>query len=307
MAVFPTTLTVAASSEPRVPTDGDTPNISGTSRFHWIMAAIVAMGFALCYWMDSAATSGPVRALPNLVPLGIMAGYAGWAGHKRVCDLISVFLWAVVVAMFSGPLVQIAGASRFPLIDEGLKRFDFVSTGEIVRWVQTHSAFWWISAVAYWSMLPLLIAGVFLPALFRRRQAAYRFILAGTLAALVTGTIFARFPAAGPWTVEHYQASKAQTQVSSQLARLKAHKVVGRLETGAIVSFPSFHTILAILCAFALWSIRWTRWPGVFVATAVCVSTVTSGWHYGIDVMGGIVVALACQGLARAAVARTQT
>lgn len=299
MADSPSSLPVKAISELVVSTTVDTQQKTDTVRFQWMMAGIVLTGFALCYWADPVVTSGPMKALPSLIPLGKAAGYLGWAGYKRLCDLISVLLWAVVVTILSGPIIQIAGSTSFPLVDDRLKQFDVVSTGEIVRWLQAHRAWWWISATAYWSMLPLLIAGMILPAIFRQRLAAYRFILAGTLATFITASTFARFPAAGPWTVEHYQPTIAQQQVSSQLAKLKAHKAVGRLETYAIISFPSFHTILAILCTFALSSIRWMRWLAVVLALGICVSTVTTGWHYGLDVIAGVVVALVCQGVAR--------
>ncbi len=172
-----------------------------------MMAGIVLTGFALCHWADPVVTSGPMKALPSLIPLGMAAGYLGWAGYKRLCDLISVLLWAVVVTILSGPIIQIAGSTSFPLVDDSLKQFDVVSTGEIVRWLQAHRAWWWISATAYWSMLPLLIAGMILPAIFRQRLAAYT----GSSwqerwPTFITASTFARFPAAGPWTVEHLPA-----------------------------------------------------------------------------------------------------
>jgi len=91
--------------------------------------------------------------------------------------------------------------------------------------------------------------------------AAQRFIVSGTPASLLTGMIFATWPAAGPWTVEGYQPSKEQALASSELLMLKAHHSdLSRLQTDAIVSFPSFHTIVAILSATVLWDVRRVIW-----------------------------------------------
>jgi membrane-associated phospholipid phosphatase len=66
-----------------------------------------------------------------------------------------------------------------------------------------------------------------------------------------------------------------------------------RHEQWWIVSFPSFHVVLAILSAFALSSIRSLRAPVWVLAVLICISAVSTGWHYGIDVFGGVIVAIA--------------
>ena len=121
-----------------------------------------------------------------------------------------------------------------------------------------------------------------------------RFVVSGTLASLLTGIVFAIWPAAGPWTVEDYQAtSREQELTSAELVMLRAHRSdPSPQHTDALVTFPSFHTILAILSAIALWDVRKVRWLALAICMAVCISTVTTGWHYAVDVLAGIAVAL---------------
>ena len=57
------------------------------------------------------------------------------------------------------------------------------------------------------------------------------------------------------------------------------------------MSFPSFHVALAILAAIALSSIRRLRIWVWGLTALICVSTLTTGWHYAIDVLGGLVLA----------------
>jgi membrane-associated phospholipid phosphatase len=58
-----------------------------------------------------------------------------------------------------------------------------------------------------------------------------------------------------------------------------------------IVSFPSFHTVWAIFAASALWGFRYLRVPLVLLSTSIVLSTLTTGWHYLVDVLAGIVLA----------------
>jgi membrane-associated phospholipid phosphatase len=60
---------------------------------------------------------------------------------------------------------------------------------------------------------------------------------------------------------------------------------------GGMICFPSFHVIWAILCVAALWGYRFLRIPVALLAAMIILSTVTTGWHYFIDVLGGVVIA----------------
>ena len=68
--------------------------------------------------------------------------------------------------------------------------------------------------------------------------------------------------------------------------------------TTAIVSFPSFHVALALLSAVYLSTFRRLRVTNWILAGLITISTVTTGWHYGIDVLGGIALAAVAAGAA---------
>jgi len=257
------------------------------------MAALLGLTAISELLLAPTRTWQQIAVLLYLLPFVTTAWYCHWAQHDRLRDVILVFSWALAIALLSSPLVEIASQSPLPLVDRNLAKLDLVQTAAVVNWLHRHRALTHASAIAYWSLLPLLVAALLLPALCNYRKAAHRLIVAGTLAALLTGMLFAIWPAAGPWTVEGYQANKEQALVSSELLMLKAHhsRPTSRLQTDAIVSFPSFHTILAILSAIALWEVRRVRWLGLAICVAVSISTVTTGWHYTVDVLGGIVVA----------------
>jgi membrane-associated phospholipid phosphatase len=58
-----------------------------------------------------------------------------------------------------------------------------------------------------------------------------------------------------------------------------------------LITFPSFHVVLTVLAAAALWPLRPLRWPVVCWAALIVISTVATGIHYAVDVAGGLAVA----------------
>ena len=68
-------------------------------------------------------------------------------------------------------------------------------------------------------------------------------------------------------------------------------------EMSGLVTFPSFHTVLALLAAQALAETRW-RWLGAAWAVVVIVSTIPIGGHYVTDLIAGFAIWAACAWLA---------
>ena len=53
------------------------------------------------------------------------------------------------------------------------------------------------------------------------------------------------------------------------------------------------------MCAAALWGFRPIRIPAAILSVLIILSTLTTGWHYFSDVLGGIVVAAISMAVAR--------
>jgi membrane-associated phospholipid phosphatase len=67
-----------------------------------------------------------------------------------------------------------------------------------------------------------------------------------------------------------------------------------------VVCFPSFHAIWAVLCGYAFSGFRrYIRIPVYVLAALMFLSTVTTGWHYVIDVLAGLLVAVVSLLIAR--------
>jgi membrane-associated phospholipid phosphatase len=136
------------------------------------------------------------------------------------------------------------------------------------------------------------MAAVLLPPFLHRPAAARRYLLALIIATLLTAAIFALWPAIGPWVTEGFLPTAPQLRVTRYLTQLKSPRPLTLdFDAAAIVSFPSFHVVLALLSAVALSGLPRIRLVAWTLAILTCLSTLTTGWHYGIDLAGGCAIA----------------
>ena len=225
--------------------------------------------------------------------------YSRWRGFGRLQELAAMSIWALLLTNFLSILIQIAGRTRAPLVDFGLAHIDammHVQASVVVQWVHQFPTIR-VGLLVCYLLLPLMIlAAILVPTLQGRHEHAQCYLLAVIISAAMTAAMFASWPAIGPWTVYGFKATHDQSAAQAYLLLLKSgHPVTMNFAAAGVVSFPSYHAVLALLSAAALWHIRKLRWFNALLALVICVSTVTTGWHYVIDVVGGVAVAAAAQ------------
>jgi len=203
-------------------------------------------------------------------------------------------IWAVLLMSTLSLLIQIAGRSHYPLIDQTLASMDaqaHFSTIYCMHLVARVPLVKTGLAITYVMLSPFIIAAVLIPTLSGHSDAARRYVLGIVIAAILTAALSAIWPAAGPWTTQDFRPTKEQAGVTAYLIRLKSSAPVDLdMNDAGIVSFPSFHVVLAILSAVALGTIRRLRAWSWVLAGLICISAITTGWHYGIDILGGIIL-----------------
>lgn len=216
------------------------------------------------------------------------------------CELVA---WAVLSSNVLALLVQLAARSPYPLADSQLAAFDHAmrfETSAIVTFVSHLPVVQGILALAYVAIPLLVFAAILIPPFFGQRLASRRYILSVIVTTIFTSILFALWPACGPWMTEDLHPSAEQAAITARLLLLKSASVAKLdLEHTAIVSFPSFHVVLAILSAIALNGIPRVRVLAWALAILTCISTITTGWHYGVDLLGGLAVTVAGWALAR--------
>jgi len=273
--------------------------MSRSGRIKWLVVgaiiAIDAVGLAYCGIRLSLAGlehgSGAIVLLA-----GTAAFYTFRRPDDRVVDLAHTA--ALLLTLFAGAGVSsyLAAASDLPLTDAALSAadrtlgFDWLAW---FAWVQHHPALWLALRLAYASAIPQMVAIVSYLALSGQAERNSELLWTLILSLLVIVPISALLPAACPWVqydamrfadlreIHDFMAMRAGTLHVLDLSRLEG-----------LITFPSFHTTLAVLFVYA---VRHRRAPLVAAALfniVMIVSVTTVGGHYLVDAIAGAAVAV---------------
>ena len=300
-------------SKPKMQTAVAITQSNESSRFDRLMAATVISLLAIDLALAVLVHLDTIEELRNMARLSVGSFglwvliatycYCRWRGVDlaKLGDICQLAVWTLLVIPAISFLIPAAGRSPYPLVDSALAGIDarmHFQTVTVVHLISHLPHLRHALAITY-GLLPILILGsLLIPTLCGRAVDSRRYIFAVIVAALVTTALFAFWPAVGPWTVEGFSPTRGQAAVTDNLHLLKSDKPLPAQVGGAVVAFPSFHVVLAVLSVIAVWNVRWARWPAFALGALICVSTVTTGWHYLIDLIGGLAVTYLAQMIA---------
>jgi hypothetical protein len=277
------------------------------SRLSWGIAAFVLLIVIGTIFAVPLRVSGP------LVPLNAIVAF----GFGSVC-LFYVYVRKdplIIILSNSAALVQAFvyvsllfsyvstcwGAAR-PLVDASLAAADQCLGADwpaLLAWMNRHPLLAEAMDKAYRSLLvqaSALVVTLSLCGMHRRLQV---FLLALQITALTTSVVAALFPALGAY--EFYRVTPAMHPAIT-LANTAGHvaDVLNLRGTtpllpldalGGITTFPSFHTVSAVLFAWSFWPVRALRWGGLALNVMVIAATPLCGAHHFVDVLAGLIVA----------------
>ena len=246
---------------------------------------------------SSLVIATPVLIAPMLVPA------AWWHQHKNADrrDAALMFPWAMLLAALVAQMAATAATFTFPLRDVLWLKLDLdlgIRIPAIMAWSARHPSLQKFLAGCYDQLHPMMLVAIFLVPLLGRRKSAERFILANALGFVIGLPMMVFLPAIGPWVTWHFPPNLSQTICESSVLMLRKGSIPANGLFGATVCLPSFHTFWALLTAQALWTFRLLRYPAILLAALIIASTLTMGWHYGVDVIAGILLAVLCSALA---------
>ena len=287
-------------------TEAPTANASAR-RFHLTMGvvliALMSTNFVLARAVHFVGSGQLLNVWLGAAFLAALLWYCRRRPLPRLIESCELAIWAILYFQALAVTMQIAGRSPRPLVDAQLTALDrtmHFSTLAFARGVEHWPALHIALAVIYALVGPMLIAAVLVPPVMGKGDASRRLVAGVVLAGIVTAIAFALWPAAGPWTTEGFHANREQQAVTHYLALLKSPAVVDLNKGDAgIVAFPSFHVLLAMMSALALGAVRRLRVVAWTLAILVAVSTLTTGWHYLTDVLGGLALTVIAASAAR--------
>jgi membrane-associated phospholipid phosphatase len=269
--------------------------------FYLTMAAIGAVflggsGLGL-YLTQTTVPLGQIGVrLVLLVSLVALARFYHWRQLGRAVNLIMMAFWGITFGYLHIVPMFVAARVRVPLSDALLARMDALLGLEVPRVLQfthDHPELARFLAATYDTLIFIVILAIMLPPLCGKMRVAKEYAISTLVAATVALPLFAIFQAVGPWTYYDYVPQINQDGYMKAFSAIKTEEWY-TLDLGyhdGLICFPSFHAVLAVLAAAALWRIPYARWPALILSVLIVISTVTTGTHYVIDVVAGLGVA----------------
>ena len=276
--------------------------ITADGGFHLTMIAaflgslvISAIGYAFCD--ISVAWKQAIPLALTLLLLSGMAAQYKWRKETRCFNITMMALWIVVVTNAHFFPMYMAARRVVPLCDATLAGFDRWLGLEVPTVLAVMKNYpllnSWMLAI-YGTLIPLMTLATVLPPILNRMETAKEFLLSCLVAATISLPIFAFVQAVGPWDFYGFQpAIPSLSLKAGMLQTLDSAQVfmVDLSNRDGLITFPSFHVILTVLAAASLRSYRRLRWIVMPWAALIVMSTVTTGIHYSIDVIGGLGIA----------------
>ena len=248
-----------------------------------------------------AAGSGVRFAgLGNLVATMLLmllnaAIYKRLRAGERVADLTLGFALFFALATGTGALSYLAATLGRPFADPWLSRADAALGFDWLLWwsfVQSRPLLHVILHAAYLTMMPQIFLCLVTLPLAGMAARSRELVVALAISMVPTLILFALFPAQCAWSYYAVQPDAPAAFLADLMAlRSGALPVLDLQQIHGLVTFPSYHTISAILLAYAARGTPWMFLSGV-VNGLMIISTLSEGGHYLTDVITGAILAI---------------
>lgn len=235
----------------------------------------------------------------------ILLAAAWWYEKKNEPAFVMSLISLTQVVLFTTSftiLMYCCAAVNAPLVDQQLKSIDLflgVDIAAIKAWCDSLPTLKLVLTIAYHSMILQTALVVIVLGFTERRVDLENFVLQFMTTTLVTAVCFALLPAESTCGTYGYAPSEAQQLFLNDLHAIRSGRqsIISLTNAQGLITIPSYHTTWAILLAWSLRNVAWIRYPMVLLNMAVVAATMALGWHYFIDIVTGILLAVAGIGL----------
>jgi len=217
--------------------------------------------------------------------------------------LIRCAIFWIVLLFVSLTFMLLASTAGLPFQDSHLAALDQSLGFDWVAFLALTNSAPILSAVLVWayhSAAPQLLALCLFLSFTNREERLAEFFSLLAVTWLATEILMALLPAAGAYA--YYEPPKHLFDNFSSNAGMWHHQLLQYLRTEAsprlelsnvagLITFPSFHTILAIITIYAVRGISYMFRPTLVLNLVVIVSTLPEGGHHLVDIVVGAAVA----------------
>ena len=270
----------------------------------WLILAMAALAVA------SFALTGlhidPFSKPALLAPFGLLAAiwwfYRNVRPDPRLRTLAECFAQILLLLLFGTLLSYAAAAAPIPFRDDALLAIDTALGFDRRAYIDFFDSRPWLFntlTLSYFTFMPQFV--VVLLVLFFAKQPSrmQQFVFAAGLALLVTDAISVLTPSITTIYLDlglpvgaEIPAYRYTPLPTLQALRSGSPYWIDLDAIEGLISFPSFHTVGAVLFIWGLWHVRYVRWFALALNLALIAATPMTGAHYFIDIAGGLFVAL---------------
>ncbi len=257
--------------------------------FYWAVSVLILVVDAVWALAGNWSVS-PASLLGRIFFIAALASPLFINRYRRDARISQTLRFATLLIVFSSAasaLSYLVTSVNLPLFDDVLGSWDRrlgFDWNTAQSWMRHHAFLKAVLHYAYISFLPQsLFVTLYLGFTYRLLQLG-KFMESMIISCLLTIAISALLPAAGP--------SLGRWFPDFEMLRNGTLRTIDLYNTQGLISFPSYHTVLAILLTQAM---RQTPLFALFAILngVMIISTPTEGGHYLVDVAGGALTALA--------------
>ncbi len=257
------------------------------------VAMVASLALVTVLWNAHAGLTweGPSLAALALgtCPMLAVAGYAYARGAASLAAFAFFAYIYMVYPLLGVRLSYLVTTLDFPLIDRHLAGFD-ASIGfdwqAYANLIQRNGFISSTILTAYMSPIIQAIASAAIFSYLRMTGRQFEMLFTLALALFIVVAIYAVLPAVGP------QSQLGRTLAFEQNIRALRSGGTGPFPYFGIVSFPSYHTVMAIVFTYSHRGIKATFWPVAALNGLMLFGIPVFGDHYAADMVAGSLVAL---------------
>jgi membrane-associated phospholipid phosphatase len=215
----------------------------------------------------------------------------------------TIFAEAVLATLLLALFTNIVGAAQYPAVALGFPAVDRwlaasdaalgIHVPTLTAWTGWHPIFARVLVLAYFSLLPQFVLPIVVLGMFYRdRKGMWEYIFHFHFCLAVALLCVALMPATVPIAYYRFESLIDQTRFLNHYTGLRSGTFteLQMNEIEGMISFPSFHVAGGLMVTWAFGGHR--RWFAALAMlnTLMIASTVLTGVHYAIDVVGAVVL-----------------
>jgi len=296
-AVLVSAAGVAAAGPPRPPLFSPDDRRLAALNGVMLAVALVLIGVNAVFFRYTGIFYFPRLFWPLVPPLLLVLAYGLRIRRSRpdlsfVLVTMSFYLATMITQAVLATGIQYA---PFPPIDAALARWDAAlgfNVAAVLPWTYAHPPLERLLWRCYDSVDAQLALVPLLACILQDRRRMRTYMYAVIYSFLLGGLFYYFFPSSGPAGVfQSPYFAPAERMTHIKFYHVHHFEAVTTM-AGGLIAFPSFHVAWGVLLPYLGRSRRWAFYPLLALNALMVAATVLLGWHFLVDVAGGLGLAL---------------